>query len=198
MLTNHDTSLAQHEDATKALEARQSERAKFAEQQRAQEQGRAPKRTGILGKWDELTNDPQRGAKLDTKVAEAEKELAAAKAKCESICSSIHHEVATFHQQTNADFSLGLHEHIRQQLAFEEQQQKHWRHLLAVFEQIETMPHSGGLPGVGAPMAGVGANGGTSYGASSGAPGDDRGGGRSDGASAIEASFALAEIPSDA
>lgn len=190
MLTNHDTSLAQHEDASSALEAGQSERRQFVEQQRAQEQGRAPKRTGMLGRWDELTNDPQRGAKLDTRVAEAERELAAAKARCDSICSTIHQEVATFHQQTNADFSLGLHEHIRQQLAFEEQQQAHWAHLLSVFERIET-PRSGGAHGP--PMPGVGANGGTSGGA-----GDDRGGGRPGDASAIDASFALAEIPRDA
>ena len=64
-------------------------------------------------------------------------------------------------------------------------------------EQIETVPHSGGLPGVGAPIPGLGANGGTSYGGAAGSSGDDRGG-RAGGASAIDASFALAEIPPDA
>ena len=47
-------------------------------------------------------------------------------------------QVTGFHQQTDGDFRHGLVEHVRQQIAFEQQQQAHWRKLLEVFTPIET------------------------------------------------------------
>ena len=96
--------------------------------------------------------------------------------------------MAAFHQQTNADFSVGLREHIRQQLAFEEEQQKLWRQLLAVFEQIET-PHSGGSHASPAPAGGAS----SSAGDAAGRNGKARQ--AAGAASALDASFAMAEMP---
>ena len=93
-------------------------------------------------------------------------------------------QVTGFHQQTDGDVRHGLAEHVRQQIAFEQQQQAHWRKLLEVFTPIETVPHSAGVaaspPRPSTSPAGSGV----------------RGAGRA-GPSALDASFAMAEIPPD-
>ena len=95
----------------------------------------------MRSKVEEMIDDPNKGAKLATKVADAERALEETKAKWEGINESIDKETAAFHATTNADFSRGLREHIEQQVAFEEAQQAQWRELLRVFEAVpSTMP----------------------------------------------------------
>ena len=70
MLANHDASLAELGETSSLLEAKTLERRRHEELQRAEREGRAPKRGGVLGKFDELTapfmDDPAAyGAKLD-------------------------------------------------------------------------------------------------------------------------------------
>jgi len=182
VIANHDASIAEYDLATSLVESKTAERQRHEEQQRAEREGRAPKRGGVLGKLDELMDDPARGAKLDARISEAEIALQAAKSRREEICSTIHAEVRGFHQQTDADFRRGMAEHIQQQLAFEAQQQAHWRKLLEVFTPIETVPHSAGVaaspPRPSPPPSGV--------------RGVER-----PGPSALDASFAMAEIPPD-
>ena len=98
MLANHDASLAELAEATSLLESKTLERQRHEEQLRAEREGRAPKRGGVLGKLDELTapfmDDPSAyGAKLDARISEAEIALQAAKVRREEICSTIHVEV---------------------------------------------------------------------------------------------------------
>jgi len=93
---------------------------------------------GYFGKISSMMggDDPNKGAKLQNKVTEAERALEECQAKWDEINKSISVEAVNFHRTTNADFASGLREHIHQQLAFEEQQQKHWKELLAVFEKV--------------------------------------------------------------
>jgi len=58
------------------------------------------------------------------KWREAERALEECQAKWDEINMSISVEAVNFHRATNADFASALH--IHQQLAFEEQQQRHW------------------------------------------------------------------------
>ena len=86
MLANHDASLAELGEASSLLEAKTLERRRHEELQRAEREGRAPKRGGVLGKFDELTapfmDDPAAyGAKLDARISEAEIALQACNPK---------------------------------------------------------------------------------------------------------------------
>ena len=86
VLANHDASLAELGEASSLLEAKTLERRRHEELQRAEREGRAPKRGGVLGKFDELTapfmDDPAAyGAKLDARISEAEIALQACNPK---------------------------------------------------------------------------------------------------------------------
>mmetsp|Transcript_48356 Transcript_48356/g.111958 ORF Transcript_48356/g.111958 Transcript_48356/m.111958 type:complete len:406 (-) Transcript_48356:715-1932(-) len=138
VLSNRDASLIQYQRAAGSVESRAIERQRFLEAQEAA--GPAVKRGGMLGTFDHLMHDPNRASKIDAKVAEAERELAAAKERWEAISGSIHTEAAAFHRNTNADFSRGLREHALSQIEFQEAQQLEWKELLEVFRRIETVP----------------------------------------------------------
>jgi len=138
VLSNRDAALIQYQRASSALDSRTLERQKFQEQE--QGQGPKPRRSGMLGHFDDLMYDPKRGSKIDTKLLDAERELALSKERWEAISGAIHDEAAAFHTQTSADFSRGLREHVVEQISFQEAQQQQWRELLDVFKQIETVP----------------------------------------------------------
>jgi len=69
VLSNRDAALIQYQRASSALDSRTLERQKFQEQE--QGQGPKPRRSGMLGHFDDLMYDPKRGSKIDTKVAQA-------------------------------------------------------------------------------------------------------------------------------
>ncbi len=53
-------------------------------------------------------HDPNKGAKLEAKVVEADEALSTAREKCESIADAIHSEAGDFQRRAGADFSKGL------------------------------------------------------------------------------------------
>jgi hypothetical protein len=149
VLKNRDAAQQQYARATAALDARTNESQKWHLAQgaagaptrpppRAEGESSSGVMSSLMGKLDTLINDPHKGAKLQARVADAEAELKECKARWDEVSSSLEGETAAFHATTNADFSRGLREHIHEQLAFEEAQQKHWRELLSIFEQVST------------------------------------------------------------
>ena len=92
--------------------------------------------SNLVGKFNTMIDDPHKGARLASKVAEAERALEETKGKWDDISTSLATEALAFHRVTNADFARGLKAHAHQQIDFEAQQQQHWKELLAVFEQV--------------------------------------------------------------
>ena len=143
VLCNRDAALIAYQRAVASLESYSSERQKWQKQRQKLEQ---KDRSSMLGKLDELFFDPSKGEKLNARVVEAERELAAAKAKWEVMSNSIHAEAEAFHRDTAADFSEGLRKYIDGQIEFQRKQQAEWRKLLDIWRRIETEPSSSFKP----------------------------------------------------
>ena len=169
VLANRDAALLGYETAGAALESRQAERVRVEEAAGKQPEAPPPRRTGVLGLWDDLTAvDSEAGAKAAAAEEEARAAVAAAKERHLKISDRIHVEAEAFHTSTNEDFAAGagprmaplpLHSprltprishhlhagiraHIEGQLAFEEAQQRHWRKVLETFEGVESAPRA--------------------------------------------------------
>ena len=147
VLKNRDHALTQYNKATALLDARTKETQRWQTSQDARRSSgsssSAPdteSSSGMMGslmtRFNHMVDDPHKGTKLQGKVAEAERALEETKAKWDDISASISTEAAAFHARTNYDFSRGLREHVHEQLEFEAAQQKYWKELLAVFEQV--------------------------------------------------------------
>lgn len=146
VLKNRDLALAQYNKSIALLDTRTKERQKWQTAQAANGEpsprASATENTSsgmlgsLMGKFERMVDDPNKGSRLLSKVTEAEKAHEECKSKWDDINRSISAEAQAFHVMTNADFSHGLREHVQQQLEFEDKQQKQWRELLAVFEQV--------------------------------------------------------------
>jgi len=145
VLKNRDHALGQYNKATALLDSRSKEAQKWQLAQQAS--GGTPRAEaaesggsgsgGVMGSlMRKFVDDPNKGQKLQSKVSEAERALEETKAKWDTISESLAQEAAEFHAITNADFAEGLREHALRQIAFEEEQQRKWNALLAVFEQV--------------------------------------------------------------
>ena len=168
VLANRDAALLGYETAGAALESRQAERVRVEEAAGKQPEAPPPRRTGVLGLWDDLTAvDSEAGAKAAAAEEEARAAVAAAKERHLKISDRIHVEAEAFHTSTNEDFAAGagrrmaplhctprltprtpttrppgIRQHIEGQLAFEEAQQRHWRKVLETFEGVESAPRA--------------------------------------------------------
>ena len=144
VLKNRDYSLVQYNKATQLLDKRSKERQAWQDGGGAAErsQGGSPRPGGAGGVMNSmmskmgLADDPGKGQRLANKVAEAENAVAETKQRWETISEGLESETAKFHRMTNADFAEGLRSHAAQQIAFEQEKQKHWQALLAEFEQV--------------------------------------------------------------
>jgi len=146
VLKNRDHALSQYNKATALLDARSREcqrwqvaQANSTQREESAESSNsegAGMMSSLLARMEKMIDDPQRGAKLQEKVSEAERAQVECKSKWESISGSVAKETQSFHAMTNADFSCGLREHVQQQITFEEEKQRMWSDLLHVFEQV--------------------------------------------------------------
>ena len=108
VLANRDAALLGYETAGAALESRQAERVRVEEAAGKQPEAPPPRRTGVLGLWDDLTAvDSEAGAKAAAAEEEARAAVAAAKERHLKISDRIHVEAEAFHTSTNEDFAAG-------------------------------------------------------------------------------------------
>ena len=117
VLKNRDHALGQYNKATALLDSRSKEAQKWQLAQQAS--GGTPRAEavesggsgsgGVMGSlMRKFVDDPNKGAKLQSKVSEAERALEETKAKWDTISESLAQEAAEFHAITNADFANGL------------------------------------------------------------------------------------------
>ena len=167
-----DTAVAERDTTMLRLqESLLAERVRVEEAAGKQPEAPPPRRTGVLGLWDDLTAvDSEAGAKAAAAEEEARAAVAAAKERHLKISDRIHVEAEAFHTSTNEDFAAGarprmaplhsprlhsprltpripthppgIRQHIEGQLAFEEAQQRHWRKVLETFEEVESAPRA--------------------------------------------------------
>ena len=90
----------------------------------------------LMGRIDSLVDDPKKGLRLETEVAEAEAQLSETSTSWVGISEALAPEVDAFHRAKAADFARGLRSHVEHQIQFESAQQEQWTQLLSVFEQV--------------------------------------------------------------
>ena len=113
VLANRDAALLGYETAGAALESRQAERVRVEEAAGKQPEAPPPRRTGVLGLWDDLTAvDSEAGAKAAAAEEEARAAVAAAKERHLKISDRIHVEAEAFHTSTNEDFAAGARQRM--------------------------------------------------------------------------------------
>jgi len=143
VLANRDQAFLQYQRAEVAVASRKAEKERWEadmKQMGTEAKASPAPRRSILSSLSDFVGrapDPEKGSKIDEKLAEEQQDLTLTKQRWEAIDNSIQTEVNRFHRSTAADFERGLREHINEQIRFQEAQQQQWRQLLDVFEQME-------------------------------------------------------------
>uniref|UniRef100_A0A7S3BRP7 PX domain-containing protein n=1 Tax=Haptolina ericina TaxID=156174 RepID=A0A7S3BRP7_9EUKA len=143
VLQNRDRALLNYQRAQGVLEAKRHDRKQWQDANAAQENDEAQTQARpdtfygqLMGRIDSLVDDPKKGLRLETEVAEAEAQLSETSTSWVGISEALAPEVDAFHRAKAADFARGLRSHVEHQIQFESAQQEQWIQLLSVFEQV--------------------------------------------------------------